>query len=391
MQHLPPQPVSLSTILEWIDSWSPVTGIRRCRVADAVDNVCAEDVIAAADLPPTDIAAISGFALASASTVGAGDYNPLLFELLDPDRPAGSGCAVPVEAGRPLPGSTDAVIADAEADILGGRLSIQAAVAPGSGVIARGEELATGTTLISRGRRIMPWHGSLMTALGMIDVALFEAPRVALVTTEAPFGAALSAVIAPLIERDGGRLTLTMDHRGTDDVERLLSGQEADLVVVLGGTGYLENASGRDLLARMGEISASAVAISPGTGLVLGHAGSRPVAVLPGSLLNAVVAYELVVSRLVRRLAGLDPELPYHRIRAPLRSGVSSRIGRTEMARLRRTRDGFEALAVTEDRLLTSLSMADGFTVIAENSEGFAPDTMVEVCLFDAPFCETSR
>ena len=60
-----------------------------------------------------------------------------------------------------------------------------------------------------------------------------------------------------------------------------------------------------------------------------------------------------------------------------------SRIGLFELARMRIDADTVEPIAVADDRLLGSSVRADGFVLLAENSEGHAEGSPVTVYLYD--------
>ena len=73
---------------------------------------------------------------------------------------------------------------------------------------------------------------------------------------------------------------------------------------------------------------------------------------------------------------------PYHQMRGRLTRKISSPIGRLDYARVRVTEDAVEPLAVGGASVLSSTIRADGFVIVPDDSEGFAPGTDVEVWLY---------
>ena len=94
----------------WVDAWPPVARHHPVAMARAAGRVLAVDVQALDDGPREDTAARDGLALNARETLGAGDYNPLIFHVLDAGDRIGSGQALEVEEGDPLPSGADVVL-----------------------------------------------------------------------------------------------------------------------------------------------------------------------------------------------------------------------------------------------------------------------------------------
>ena len=66
----------------------------------------------------------------------------------------------------------------------------------------------------------------------------------------------------------------------------------------------------------------------------MGVVGTAPVLLLPGDPLDCFCAYELLAGRLVRRLAGRSPELPYPVREAEVGRKIVSAIGIVDLYRV---------------------------------------------------------
>jgi molybdopterin molybdotransferase len=107
------------------------------------------------------------------------------------------------------------------------------------------------------------------------------------------------------------------------------------------------------------------------------------VLVLPGAPLGCLCAYDLLASRLLRRLGRRPGTLAYPRRGLTLARKLSSRIGRLELARVRVSGGQAEPVAVAEGRALVSAVEADGFVLVPPASEGHAAGERVEVYLYE--------
>jgi molybdopterin molybdotransferase len=168
-----------------------------------------------------------------------------------------------------------------------------------------------------------------------------------------------------------------------EDIQTCLTRTDADLLLVAGGSGYGVDDHAVAALQACGEVQLDGVTLHPGGGLVLGEVNGHPVLLLPGAPLACLCAYDLVAARLLRRLAGRPEPLPYRRKCFTLSRKLVSRIGQMEVARMRVDGDSAAPIAVADDRLLASSVRADGFVLLAENSEGHAEGSRVEVHLYN--------
>lgn len=168
----------------------PLARIEHVAPAEALGRVLAEPVIAAAPVPARPLARRTGFAVASAETVGAGPYAPLPLSR-----------AAPVRAGEALPDGTDAVLAEEEAERFGPAIQALAALAPGENALAAGSELAAGETVLDAGAVLTACALGAAAAAGLSEVAVQARPRVA-VTLDGPAGAMLRAAAGPVLTDD---------------------------------------------------------------------------------------------------------------------------------------------------------------------------------------------
>ena len=388
---------------------------------EAAGRVLAAPVISGVDVPGFDRATMDGYAVVAESTEGATSYNRMPLRVIGdamPGLPFGgpiaSGEAVRIMTGAPIPDGADSVLpaefaedaegpagtsATATAARKAGHygnyvVTATATVSPGKNIGRRGEDIAVSTTLLEAGRRLRPQDVGVMSSIGLAEASLTRRPRVRLVITgnellpsgSAPRGFKITdsngPMLAALIERDGGIVEFPGLVR--DDREAILAGllADADVVIVSGGSSVGIEDLAPGLVASQGELAVHGIAMRPSSPTGFGRIDQRLVFLLPGNPVSALCAYDFFAGRAIRALGGRSHEWPYRSRRGTLTRKISSPIGRLDYARVRLVGGQVEPLSVAGASVLSSTTRADGFVIVADDSEGFAAGTDVDVWLY---------
>lgn len=327
-------------------------------------RVLAADAMAGADVPSRPLAATDGIAVAAGETLGAGSYTPV--PLIQ---------ALPVSAGDPLPPWADAVLPHEGVEGLGPLVSALMPVPPGAGVDHVGAAAAAGAVVLPAGRVLRPADLGLLAALGRREVAVVRRPRVRVVLAGGPRGGGaevLGTLLPPLVARDGGCAAvcgpLPLDGPEFGDA---LTAPGADVVLVAGRSGVGPDDAAPAALAAAGRVGCHGIALRPGGSAGLGDAGGVPVILLPGEPGACLATYDVLASRLVRRLAGLPWDAPYGVGRAVTARKLVSEIGFADLYRVRRDGDGrLVPVASAAVGGLAAQAAADGAVLIPADSEG---------------------
>ncbi len=371
-------------------------------VTECAGRVLATDVVSDVAVPPFRRATMDGYAVQADDTYGASDYDPVMLDVagqsmpgVGSDEAVGKGRAVRIMTGAPVPDDADAVLRAEDADEIDGRLAVRAAVAPGRNVGRVGEDIDPGTTVLARGRRLLPQDVGLLASIGHDPANVHRRPLVRIVVSgdellapgNKPAGTKIvdsnSPMLSALTERDGGVPEI---NRLPDDAEQMretLARPGADVIVTSGAASVGTEDRVPLLIAELGELSVHGVAMRPSSPTGVGRIGGKPVLVLPGNPVSCLVAYDFFAGPVIRTLAGLSPAWPYRVVRLPLRTRIVSQIGRTDYARVV-VRDGMvEPLAVSGASVLSSVTRATGFVVIPSGLEGYPEGSEIAVQLYD--------
>jgi molybdopterin molybdotransferase len=164
--------------------------------------------------------------------------------------------------------------------------------------------------------------------------------------------------------------------------------QHADAVITTGGTsvGY------PDLVpAAVNQIGAPGVivhgiAMRPGMPTALAVLQGKPVFVLSGNPVAAMIGFEVFARPLILRLLGVE-NAPRPALKAKLTQKVASALGRRVFLRVTVfEKDGeffAEPLRIKGAGVISTMTKANGYVVIPENREGLEEGEFVIVYLFD--------
>lgn len=336
----------------------------------ALGRVLAKDVAARVSQPPVAVSAMDGYAVATGDATGGatGSHGarPATFRVVGEAMAGkgfagtlGSGEAVRIATGAPIPAGADAIVIQEEAQRDGDRITALTAVQPGRWIRAAGLDFAAGQVLLSAGRTLTARDIGLLAAMNVPWLRVRRKPRVAVLATgdelvmpgeslaRDQIVAANSLAIAACVAVFGGDAIDLGIAADTPEAlaERMAASRGSELLVTIGGA----SVGDRDLIARMLGAEGLAlgfhkVAMRPGKPLIFGTLDDLPVLGLPGNPVSAGVTALLF-----------------------LKPAVDAMLGRTEaepatMARLGRDLDANDN---RQDYLRASLSRAPDGGLVA--------------------------
>lgn len=390
-------------VLEWIDRHAVRLQSEAVSITAAAGRVLAEDVVASIDVPGFDRAAMDGYALRGETTAGASEYNPIsvpvngaVFPARPLDHAVASGEAIRIMTGAPIPAGVDAVVPAEYATESNGSIEITRPVAPGQHVAHRGEDVATGHSVLSNGRRLRPQDLGLVASLGQSQVNVVRQPRVRIIATGNEVVEpgrtkglyeiydANSYMLRGLIPRDGG--VLETARRLGDDADAIrdaLTAPGADVILVSGGSSVGSEDHAPLLVAEAGELPIHGVAMRPSSPAGVGRIHDTLVFLLPGNPVSCLCAYDFFAGRAIRAMSGLPVQWPHRRVQVRVARKIVSAIGRVDYCRVRLVDGEAEPIALSGASILSSTTRADGFVIVPAESEGYGPGSEVTVYLYD--------
>jgi molybdopterin molybdotransferase len=380
----------------------PIARTERVSLWQASGRVVAETILAAADVPPFDRAAMDGYAVIAEDTFGAGRGEPKVLRSIEtvytgqmPTRAIASGECMEIATGAPMPDGANAVVMVEETEKEpGGNVRIMSPVHPRQNVGRRGGDLSTGDLVLQPGDVINASRVGALAASGRGNVEVYARPSVAILSTGNeivepghPLGPAqiydvnrhtLSAVIAV---HGGDPIVLPTAPDTLPElnaaVERAAS---AEIIVFSGGSSVGEKDLILDVVRNAGELVFHGIAVKPGKPTIFGRVRGRPVLGMPGNPTSCLSNAYLLLIPLLRRTARL-PEYEPRVVRVPLARRIVSTTGRYQFYTVK-IEDGAAVPAFKASGDITSMSRADGYIEIPAQTDIVEAGESVEVKLF---------
>jgi molybdopterin molybdotransferase len=307
-----------------------LTTVRAARAAPAAEEVAleavcgrvlAEDVAADRDTPALARSARDGYAVRSIDVPGE---LRVIGEVRAGQRSAGSvgsGEAVEIMTGAPIPAGADTVVMVEHARRLDGRVEIDRAAEPLQFINPQGCEAAAHETVLHSGKRLDYTDVAMLAAFGRSRVKVFGRPAVAIVATgdeivevaqtpaEFQIRNSNAYSLAAQVARAGGVPHILPVARDTVEHTREMVGRglSFDLLLLSGGVSAGKYDFVEDVLAGFGaQFFFDRVLIQPGQPLVFGRAGSTFFFGLPGNPSSTMVTFEIFARAALELLAGQE-------------------------------------------------------------------------------------
>jgi len=371
-------------------------------VQEAYGRITAKDIIASKDLPPFNRSAVDGYAVRAEDTFEASPFQPKTLKITE-GKEVRQGEAKLIWTGNPLPRGSNAVIMIEHTKKLSeNEIAVLRAVAKWQNVSMKGEDVKAGEIAIKAGVRLRPQHLGLLAALGIEKVEVTRKPKVAVLAT----GDELAELGHELVENkiiETNRLVISWLCRelGAEPIdlgivgdnepairERILEGVEkADVIITTGGTSVGKS----DLVPltiqniEQSAIVAHGIAMRPAMPTALAIVNNKPVIVLSGNPVAAMIGFEVFARPLILKMLGLKEERP--KLKAKITRRVAGVLGRKVFLRVKvyeRNGDFYaEPIRTTGSGIFTTMTKANGYVIIPENREGIEENEIVTVHLFD--------
>lgn len=402
----PDQMIGVDDALERVLArFSPLEAVAT-PIIDALGMVVSRDIVSAVDVPPFRNSAMDGYALRSIDTAGA----PVNLRIVAAvaagsvsTRGVGSGEAIRVMTGAPVPAGADAVARFEETDEDprpgAGRhttIGISRVIGPAENVREAGEDIRAGQVAMPSGTRVGPADVGILASLNVPAVSVHRRPRVAILSTGnevVDLGPELrpgqirnsnTYTVAALVRQAGGEpVLLGIARDSIDDLRaKLLTDVPPDLFITSGGVSVGDYDVVKDVLRSRGSIDIWQVRMKPGKPLAFGAIDGVPLLGLPGNPVAAFVSFLQFARPAIRRMLGFQ-EVCLPEADAVVTERLTNPGRRRHYIRgvAERTPDGLNVRSTggQGSAILSSASRANCFLVVPETVDRVAPGDTLRV------------
>ena len=397
----------LTFVDDALETWFNVLQIEKPRESvvplnKALNRILATDVIAKEDLPRFDKSAVDGYAVKATDTIGASQFKPFMFQITESEV-VGANQARQIWTGNAIPKGANAVVMIEHTKKTDGDLEVGIQVATGGNVSKKGEDVKKAERILRAGTRLTPYHLALLAAMGKNEVKVSKKPRVAILAT----GNELADVGSELSGNqifDSNRVMLTAICRelgaepvdlgiAKDDVteigEKLKQGlHDCDVVITTGGTSVGGFDLVPDVVNNSGKpgVVVHGLAIRPAMPTAVAALNGKPVLILSGNPVAAVIGFEVFARPLICRMLGMSMEEPRLTVNAVITRNVAAALGRRTFVRVRVIRKNgefhAEPVSARGSGAISTMTRANGFVVVPENRGGIIEGETILVRLF---------
>jgi molybdenum cofactor synthesis domain-containing protein len=380
---------------------APIERIERVPLERASGRVLAEHVTSNADVPPFARAAMDGYAVRAQDTTGASRTTPKTLRCIEkvftgqvPVQTVGAGQCIEIATGAPMPAGADAVVIVEETESDAESVRVFAQVASAQNIGRQGADIHKGQTVLQPGTVLNASRVGSLAALGLTDVAVFDKPRVAILSTGNEIvepGQPLAPgqiydinrfTLSAVVNESGG---VAVPYRiAADTIEDLSRSVdeclEQDVLVFSGGSSVGERDLILDVITTKGEMLLHGIAVKPGKPTAFGRIKGKLVFGMPGYPSSCLSNAHILLAPALRRIARL-PDQIVRSLTLPLASRVGSVPGRHQFYTVR-IENGTAVPAFKASGDITSMSKADGYIEIPADVEAVETNQLVEVKLF---------
>lgn len=393
-----------------VDAMSPVTESESISIADADKRIVAQDVVSPINVPQYDNSAMDGYALSD-----AGLRSPISSELLTQftlvgesfagrpfDGVLAHGECIRIMTGAVIPVGTDAVIMQESTIVEHQTVTIAKPVKLDANIRRAGEDIAQQQVVFAPGHRLNAIDIGLLASLGCAEINVWRKLKIAILATgdELTYpGEPLapghiyetnSVVLQQLLMRFGAdvlSLGIIADDKAAIKEAFTQADAYADVVISSGGISVGEADYTKTVLDEMGRTAFWKVAMKPGKPFAFGKLPDSCFMGLPGNPVSASITFHQLVLPALFRLAGTTMPAP-KTLTAITQSAIRKRPGRTDFQRGVWSVDASGQVIVTPlaaqgSGMLSTLSRANCFVVLAQDNNGHVAGDQVTISLFD--------
>ncbi|OAI44257.1 molybdopterin biosynthesis protein MoeA [Nitrospira sp. SCGC AG-212-E16] len=306
---------------------TPILGVEKISILDALGRVIGENIVAERDNPPWDNSAMDGFAVRWDDIKQEhAIQKPVTLTVIEdvsagkmPSKSVGAGQAIRIMTGAPLPKGADTVLKIEDTEHTRDSVRVFKPEQQGANIRPQGEDVKKGECIISKGTQIRPGEAGMLAILAKSFIFAYQRPRVAILSTGDELADlderfsddkiinSNSYGIAAAVQEAGGIPVLLGIARDTPAAlkGKISHGLTADILVLSGGVSMGDYDFTKTVFHELGaDMNFWKLAIRPGQPLAFGKIQGKLAFGLPGNPVSSMVTFEQLVRPAILKMSG---------------------------------------------------------------------------------------
>jgi len=311
--------VTIEEALDYIYKNATPRSLKIVPIEEALGYVLAQNITASHNLPPYDNSAMDGYAVKVEDAGKKVKVEKTIFAGDDSKDILNNGFAIKIMTGAKIPDGCEAIVPIEDVIEADGGVKLPEEIKPSRHIRMRGEDIKSGTAILSRGQRIYAHHITLLASQGISHIKVYKRPKVAIFASGNELKMHFENVEAhqlyntnsPTFFARAIELGCEVDFIGTacdsleDIYEHIKSALESDLIITSGGVSVGDADFTKEAFGKFGyEIFFDKVEIKPGKPTTFGRIKDTLVLNLPGNPLAAALNFELFAQSIILALSG---------------------------------------------------------------------------------------
>lgn len=372
-----------------LEQATPIKPTETRSVSESEGFVLAQGIVSDINVPPHNNSMMDGYVMNSQ------DFDPTISYPVSQRICAGSvgealkpGTIARIFTGALIPNNADMVIMQEETEEDGEKIKFTAKTPQvGQNIRTLGEDISKGCEILKKGQQLQSQYLGLISSIGVKEVVVYQPLTIATFTTgdellepgDAPqAGKIYNAnryVLSGLVPKCGFKLIDL--GRVEDTLEATIEAMKkaasvADVVVTTGGVSVGEEDHIKPAIESLGALDMWKVKMKPGKPLAYGKIEDTPFIGLPGNPVSAFATFQLFAKpylmKLQGQMVGLAKPLWLEADFDWLKTNFRREFARAKWINKDQT-SKVDIFPNQGSGVLTSVSWAEGFVVIPENTQ----------------------
>lgn len=365
-------------------------------ILDSLDRILAKDIYSDIHVPEFDRSTVDGYGINVTDSHGATDSIPSILNIVGevkmgekPSQSIRPGETMYVPTGGMIPQGANGVIMVENTEKLDDNtLLLYKAIAEGSHIVSKGEDIEKGSLVLKRGKKITPEVMGVLASLGIGKIKVYKKAKFYIISTgdeiidldeELFLGKVRDINTYGLfgeIQKLGGQVigkAIVKDDYELLRIEVEKAADMADVVLISGGSSVgtrdytyrvIDSLEGRGVFVH-------GVSIKPGKPTIIGEGKGKLIFGLPGHPVSSILLFKTFVEEYIKSKLGLVEIKP--RIKAIIDFNFPSSPGKLtyQLVRLEEREGVFYASpSFGRSGLISLLAKSQGYIVLEAHEEG---------------------